>query len=248
MCLGARRNESWPVSMPCSSSRGARRRNPAPRPGAGRVRLSKPPRGPDGSGSPPARLRASGLLQLPLRRRLSAALSGADGFAGLYRTASANRPRDSSLGGSPRTHPAPARRVRVLAPRSVAGRSLTARPAAVQHALRARPGRGPGEPGPRPTSVPAARDKVKPAATFFERFERLRSFHPSWPTGWRVRCDCDIFTSLRPFPIGDVRGFRRVHRALTAFAAEQYGNGTLYTPDRFSQVVTAATELVRRYR
>ena len=59
---------------------------------------------------------------------------------------------------------------------------------------------------------------------------------------------CDIFTSLRPFPIGDVRGFRRVHRALTAFADEQYGRGTLYTPDRFSQVVTAATELVRRYR
>ena len=52
---------------------------------------------------------------------------------------------------------------------------------------------------------------------------------------------CDIFTSFRPFPIGDVRGFRRVHRALTAFADEQYRGGPLYTPDRFSQIVIAAT-------
>jgi hypothetical protein len=59
---------------------------------------------------------------------------------------------------------------------------------------------------------------------------------------------CDIFTSFRPFPIGDVRGFRQVHRALTASADRLYGRGTLYTPDRFSQIVIAATELVRRYR
>ena len=56
---------------------------------------------------------------------------------------------------------------------------------------------------------------------------------------------CDIFTSLRPFPIGDASGFRGVHRALTAFADREYGRGTLYTPDRFSQVVFAATALVR---
>lgn len=59
---------------------------------------------------------------------------------------------------------------------------------------------------------------------------------------------CDIFTMFRPFPVGDVRGFQRVHRALTAFADTQYGRSTLYTPDRFSQVVIAAAALVRRYR
>jgi hypothetical protein len=58
----------------------------------------------------------------------------------------------------------------------------------------------------------------------------------------------DIFTQLRPFPIGDLHGFRKVHRALTAFADQQYRRATLYTPDRFSQVVIAATALVGRYR
>ncbi len=56
---------------------------------------------------------------------------------------------------------------------------------------------------------------------------------------------CDIFTQLRPFPVGDVQGFRRVHRALAVFADQKYGPTSLYTPDRFSQVVIAATELVR---
>jgi hypothetical protein len=59
---------------------------------------------------------------------------------------------------------------------------------------------------------------------------------------------CDIFTSLRPFPIGHAEGFRRVHRALTAFADQQYGRATLYTPDRFSQVVVAATAFVQQHR
>lgn len=59
---------------------------------------------------------------------------------------------------------------------------------------------------------------------------------------------CDIFTSLRPFPIGDGQRFRNVHRALTAFVNRQYPRGTLYTPDRYSQVVLAATTFVRQYR
>lgn len=59
---------------------------------------------------------------------------------------------------------------------------------------------------------------------------------------------CDIFTSLRPFPVGDQKGFRRVHRALTAFATQRFGTGSLYRPDRFSQVAFAAADMVRRSR
>ena len=58
---------------------------------------------------------------------------------------------------------------------------------------------------------------------------------------------CDIFTSFRPFPVGDRRRFQRVYQELTAFAEQEYGRGSLYTPDRFSQVVLVATTLVQRH-
>ena len=176
--------------MPCSSSRGARRRNPAPRPGAGRVRLSKPPRGPDGSGSPPARLRASGLLQLSLRRRLSAALSGADGV------------RWSVPDRHPRTvleiPPSADRLERILhllgecafslhdlSRVEVSPRGLPRFNMPFELGLAAVA----GEPGRAPGISSGCSRQGPTAAAFSERSERLRSVHPSWPTGWRVRGD-----------------------------------------------------------
>jgi len=70
--------------------------------------------------------------------------------------------------------------------------------------------------------------------------------HGGRPTGIFAAV-CDIFTSFRPFPVGDRRGFRRVYQELTAFALQEYGRASLYTPDRFSRVVLAATTLVQRH-
>ena len=70
--------------------------------------------------------------------------------------------------------------------------------------------------------------------------------HHARPLGvFASRC-ATSFTSLRPFPIGDASGFRGVHRASDRVRRSRSTvGGTLYTPDRFSQVVFAATALVR---
>ncbi len=68
--------------------------------------------------------------------------------------------------------------------------------------------------------------------------------HSGTPSGM-YEAVCSVFLENRPFPIQSVAGFRRVYRELRAFRRRQFRQRTIYTADRFAQVVVAATEYVR---
>jgi hypothetical protein len=55
---------------------------------------------------------------------------------------------------------------------------------------------------------------------------------------------CDIFSALSPFPVSHVRQFRLVHRGLQEYRRERFGRGSLYTSDKFRQLVAASREFV----
>lgn len=58
---------------------------------------------------------------------------------------------------------------------------------------------------------------------------------------------CDVLTDVRPFPISEKSRFRSVYRALGAFRQQEFGASSLYSSDRFRQLVVAATESARKF-
>ena len=58
---------------------------------------------------------------------------------------------------------------------------------------------------------------------------------------------CDVFTQFRPFPISEPRGFQKVYRGMRAFRMHQFSRKTVYTSDRFAQLVVAGREYVRSF-
>lgn len=68
--------------------------------------------------------------------------------------------------------------------------------------------------------------------------------HNGTPSGM-YEAICDAFSEARPFPIRSVTGFRKVYRALRAFRQGHFRRGSIYTANRFAQVVIAARDYVQ---